>query len=665
MGKGEQFMTKGGKMGELMRSKDWSKTSLGSAEVWPQSLKAAVGIMLNANFPMFIWWGPDLICFYNDAYIPKLQENDKHPSTFGQPAKETWPEIWHNIKPIVDRVINGEEAIGIENQLTPIYRNANITPLYENDGAVSGIVVTVNDVTDEVETRIKVDEAEERLRLAAEATELSTWDLDLQTRSIIYSSRLIEIFGHPPGHVLTHQSMRDQIHPEDIHSIVEKAFDVALQTGQYKYEARVVKPNAEICWISTQGKVFFDGKGKPLKMIGTLRDITEAKEHQQELEESEQKFRLLADFMPQLIWTADPFGKLNYFNRAVFDYTGRNAQDLLAGEWLQIIHPDDRDENKISWKNALSNGTEFALEHRFLNHDGQYRWQLTRSIPQKDVAGNIQMWVGTSTDIHDQKTFLNELEHQVRERTNELEQKNRDLNKMNAELQSFAYVSSHDLQEPLRKIQTFASRILEKERANLTDTGKDYFGRIQQAANRMQTLIQDLLMYSRTNTTDRIFKETDLNEIVDEVRNEFKEGLLEKDATIEVEKLCAIRTIPFQFRQLMDNLVGNALKFSMPGRPLLLKIKSEIVPADEINVGFAQEEKQYCHISVSDNGIGFDPRYKDRIFEVFQRLHAKDEYSGTGIGLAIVKKIVENHNGVITATGEIDKGATFDIYIPV
>ena len=234
----------------------------------------------------------------------------------------------------------------------------------------------------------------------------------------------------------------------------------------------------------------------------------------------------------------------------------------------------------------------------------------------------------------------------------------------NNELLSFTYISSHDLQEPLRKIQIFAGHILGKENQNLSDTGKDYFQRIQSAAERMQRLIEDLLVFSRVNSAERIFTHTDLNIIIEEVKSELKDAIQKKRATIEVAEICPANIIRFQFHQLMHNLISNALKFSNPDIPPHIIIKSRIAKGSTLQNKKLSPEKDYCHISVKDNGIGFEPEFHDRIFEVFQRLHEKSEYTGTGIGLAIVQKIVDNHNGIITATSETDKGATFDIYIP-
>lgn len=234
----------------------------------------------------------------------------------------------------------------------------------------------------------------------------------------------------------------------------------------------------------------------------------------------------------------------------------------------------------------------------------------------------------------------------------------------NEELRAFNYISSHDLQEPLRKIQMFTTVMLESESQNLSDKGKHYLDRIQFSAARMQHLIEDLLAFSRISTMDHSFETTDLNEIVAEVIADLNDTILEKNAIIERLELCHAEIIPFQFRQLMYNLVSNALKFTQPGIPPYIVIASRIVKGSELDHEKLSTEKNYCHITVKDNGIGFEPQFKERIFELFQKLHSNELYKGTGIGLAIVKKIIDNHKGHIIATGELNKGARFDIYLP-
>ncbi|WP_296143602.1 ATP-binding protein [uncultured Flavobacterium sp.] len=260
-----------------------------------------------------------------------------------------------------------------------------------------------------------------------------------------------------------------------------------------------------------------------------------------------------------------------------------------------------------------------------------------------------------------QKIFTDLLEKEVQIRTRQLEENYHSLEKLNKELESFAYISSHDLQEPLRKIQTFVSVISEKELENLSEKGKEYFKRIQNSAERMQALINDLLAYSRTSVDERKFEITNFKKVVEQVMDDLKEELEEKNAKIEIQEMCESSIIPFQFRQLIYNIFSNALKFSRTGINPVITINCEIVDRE---TSFGHTEKQ-CHIKISDNGIGFDQKYGEKIFELFRSLHPKEEYNGTGIGLAIVKKIVENHGGTITASGKLQEGATFDIYLPV
>lgn len=270
------------------------------------------------------------------------------------------------------------------------------------------------------------------------------------------------------------------------------------------------------------------------------------------------------------------------------------------------------------------------------------------------------------------------LEEKVFQRTAELSeandllhQKNEVLKNMNTELESFTFISSHDLQEPLRKIRTFSNRIIENESAALSDIGKDDLSRMHNAATRMQILIDDLLAYSHTSMAEIKFQVSDLDMILAEVKEQFSDDLLDKNAVIESGPLGNAYINHSQFRQVMTNLISNALKYSDPARPPHISVHTRIADGSYFQnenpglpAGRLLLKKNYCHISFSDNGLGFDTQYKDKIFEIFQRLHVKEDFTGTGIGLAIVKKIVENHNGIITATGELGKGARFDIYIP-
>ncbi|MBC7536169.1 MAG: PAS domain S-box protein [Ferruginibacter sp.] len=396
----------------------------------------------------------------------------------------------------------------------------------------------------------------------------------------------------------------------------------------------------------------------------TYRDITQLKNAELALQKSEQHFRQMADLMPLKISNADLDGKFLYFNKCWLDYSGYSYEELKDFGYLKMMHPDEWAEFKTRSQKAAATGTVFQMEMRFMNKAGEYKWHLNITTPIKDENNNIKMWLGNTSEIQKQRELRMELENAVAERTRELAASNSELIKMNKELESFSYIASHDLQEPLRKIQSFSARLLELENEKLSDTGKDYFQRMQKAADRMQHLIQDLLAYSRSSTAEGNCERIHLSRIVEKVQEDIKEELEQKHGVIEVEELCEAFIIPFQFHQLLYNLISNSLKFSRKDIPPHIVIKSEIVAAEKLQLPMPGVSKEYCHISVVDNGIGFEPKFNERIFEIFQRLNGKTEFQGTGIGLAIVKKIVDNHHGIITASGELGKGARFDIYLP-
>ncbi|WP_207512984.1 hybrid sensor histidine kinase/response regulator [Longitalea luteola] len=285
---------------------------------------------------------------------------------------------------------------------------------------------------------------------------------------------------------------------------------------------------------------------------------------------------------------------------------------------------------------------------------------LTKPFSSKELISRIASQIKTQeirrealVDVAEQRKYARKLEDM-----------NRELIKINEELTSFAYVSSHDLQEPLRKIQMFSKRILEKEINSLSEEGKNFFLRMDNAANRMQLLINDLLTYSRTNTSQKQFQKTSLNDLIMDVKQELYERIMATDTIIECEPLPELEIIPFQFKQLFTNLLANSIKFAKPGERPHISITSSLVDGSQINYPTADKEKRYWHIAFADRGTGFDPQFNEQIFGLFQRLHGRKEYEGTGIGLAIAKKVVENHNGIITAEGKENAGATIHIYLP-
>lgn len=624
-----------------------------------------------APLGIVIFRGPqNVIDLANDSYLKLIDKTEKQ--FVGKPLFESLPEVEASMTPIIAEVYKtGNAFFGYELPFNLNRHGARETgyynfvyhPLTENN-AISGIMVVATEVTATVKAKHLIEENEEKLKLIIEASDLGVYDVNLKTSEIVASERCYKILGFSKKIPLLHPDIIVNLHPDDS-AIRKKAMQKAFAEGMLRYQARVLWQDQSIHWIDIKGKVFYDENAQPNRLLGTVRDITEERTFQQQLLEREEKFRLLADSMPQHVWTSDPDGNLNYWNQSVFDYSGLTLEQMLKDGWTQMVHPDDWEKNLEEWAKAIKTGEDFLIEHRFRKYDGNYRWQLSRAIPQKDADGNITMWVGSSTDIQEQKMFATELENMVKLRTNELEEKNIDLEKINKELQSFVYISSHDLQEPLRKIQTFSSRILETEYETLSGNAKKYFNRMQKSAFRMQNLIQDLITYSRTNVQELNFETVDLYGVIEEIKETLSEELEKSQVTFKLHNMCSIKVIPVQFMQIMHNLISNSIKFAKTDQPVVIEINCQRVVGKKTGIpSLSTEEDWYYHISYSDNGIGFEPQYRDKIFEVFQRLHSKDEYSGTGIGLAIVKKIIENHEGIIVAHGELNEGAKFDIYIP-
>ncbi|AWI26944.1 sensor histidine kinase [Flavobacterium pallidum] len=262
------------------------------------------------------------------------------------------------------------------------------------------------------------------------------------------------------------------------------------------------------------------------------------------------------------------------------------------------------------------------------------------------------------------KGNLEESKNELTQKNITLQGNNEQLEAVNKELEAFTYISSHDLQEPLRKIQTLISLVLEKESATLTDTGKNYLERIRNSSERMQDLIKDLLAYSRVTTEHFHVAQGNLNDIVNEVISDLEEELTAKNAVIEVQGEEKVFMIETQFRQLLTNLISNAVKFSRENITPRIVVENKTIKGTMVPFEKAIPEKNYSLITIRDNGIGFDMQYRDRIFEVFQRLYSSQQYAGTGIGLAIVKKIVENHSGFIAAESIEGEGTVFNVYLP-
>jgi PAS domain S-box-containing protein len=566
-------------------------------------------------------------------------------------------ELLLAIKPHIDLVLRGY-PVRFENKMRSTggvqYLDICLNPDINGD-QIKGFSIQINDITElkKAETALKdyVDTAAVSLHWV-NAEGIITWANQAELTMLGYEQQ--EYIGH---HIAGFHA--DQL---VINDILQR-----LTSGQtlHEYEAVLRRKDGSTRYVAINSSVLWD-EGKFVHTRCFTTDITEQKKTQLALKESEERYRSLLELLPVAVYTCDAAGYIQLYNQAAVKLWGREPQagkDMWCGSW-RIFDPSTGEPVSLDscpMAVTLKEGRPVVGQEIMIERpEGTRRIIAPYPSPIFDHAGKMTGAINMLIDITEQKQAA-----QRKEAQKALKEKNKELERMNQELSSFAYVSSHDLQEPLRKIQAFTSRILEIEEGNFSQKGLDYFNRIQGAASRMRILIEDLLTYSSTNTSERKFVLTDLNVLVDQAAGEFSEIIMTKKAMLQYDTLPRLRVIPFQFVQLITNLVGNALKFAKNDTAPLIIIKADLIKGNKIDSLLANAQKTYHHICFSDNGIGFDPQYSSRIFEVFQRLHNRKDYEGTGVGLAICKKIVDNHEGIITAEGKENQGAAFHIYLPV
>lgn len=377
------------------------------------------------------------------------------------------------------------------------------------------------------------------------------------------------------------------------------------------------------------------------RVVARCWDSLERARTLRSLQLSEQRLRFMAESMPQKIFSARATGEVDYVNPQWLEFTGRRLPELLDWGWLQFVHADDRAEHARRWQHSIATGEPFQLEHRFLRHDGVYRWHLTRAHAMRDPAGNVLMWIGSNTEIEEQKRAEEELELMVAERTVRLRE-------TIGELEAFSYSIAHDLRAPLRSLQGFSDILMTDHAEQLDAQGKGFLRRIGTAAGRMDKLIQDVLNYSRIVRAELPRERVDLEHLL--------RSIVETYPMFAPDKTDITLTGPFptvlgneaMLTQIFSNLLGNAVKFVAPG----------VMPRIHIS---AEAHERHVRVMVQDNGIGVPADQHKKIFEIFQQ--ATSAYGGTGIGLAIVKKAVERMGGQIGVSSEPGKGSTFWVEI--
>jgi len=344
-----------------------------------------------------------------------------------------------------------------------------------------------------------------------------------------------------------------------------------------------------------------------------------------------------------------------YWSRGMYSILGTEPEAMESSfdNFCKFILAEDREKVKSTIKKARENRSPYTIEFSLLDGKGIYKRVHAETHVKPDINGKVTEYSGVIKDITESYFYKKALEQKVNQ-----------LDKSNKNLQEFVYVASHDLQEPLRKISTFVERLKNRFEGALGQEGNMYVSRILNSSVNMQTLLEDLLNFSRLSVTEKEFEKVSLQDCMNTVLNDLEIKIEESRATVEVDTLPDIQAYPTQIRQLFSNLLNNAIKFRKPDHPPVIKISCSKAEQSEYPELSFVSGLRYIRLQFKDNGIGFEPEFSERIFMIFQRLNGKSEFAGSGIGLSICKKIVENHHGFIFATGVPDHGATFTVLLP-
>lgn len=589
---------------------------------------------------------PDLICtfdlegrftFANPALLNVWQKPldaiiGKNTFDLGYP-----PDLASRIQGEVQSVITTKRQI---KNLTPYMGGNGETRVYEyifspvltDDDSLEQVTCTGRDVTEARAAQDALKKSGERLILALSAGGgVGTWDWDVSADRVYCDARFAALFSLDPEEAAAGTpaaSFLNAIHQADRPTVDERLRQAMQKGGEFAAEYRVVKRDGVSIWIYARGRCHSDASGNPLRFPGVVFDVTERKMAEEALRESEAHLRALAESIPQMVWTADETGSIFWYNQRWYDYTGTTFEDMQGWGWQRVHDPDVLPEVLVKWKHAIATGEPFEMVFPLKGANGEFRSFLTRVKPVKGSDGKVSRWFGTNTDITDQR------------RTEE------ELRQVNRQLEEFAYVASHDLQEPIRMVNIYTQLILKEVGAENHPDLVQFGTFVRQGVKRMQTLIHDLLSFSRAVHTEEIAVGTaDLQAALSEAEAVLETRIAENGAEIKTSVLPVVRGETSQLAHVFENLLSNAIKYR----------KEDVAP--KIEVSCRQEGSQFI-IAVRDNGIGFEQRYAKRIFGLFKRLH-QDEIDGTGLGLAICQRIIERYGGRIWAESTPGEGATF------
>ena len=515
---------------------------------------------------------------------------------------------------------------------------------------------TVQDITAKKILELSLEESNLRYKMVSKATSDAIWDWDFTTNKAYWGEGFQTIFGYDPVEIQFEETFWEKnIHPEDRERVTSN-IEEAIKSNQsiWSIEYRFRRADGTYAYVLDKGFFIRDEDGKALKLAGGIQDITPRKKAEEALRISNERYDIVAKATNDSVWDWDLIK--NYVVRpaktleSVLGY--RDIQPLEVDSfWHNHVHPEDW--KRISERRDLlfkdPNENYWEDEYRFLKPDGSYATIYDRSYIIRNKKGKAVRMIGASRDI----SKLKESELQLKLLNEQLEARAKELVASNQELEQFAYVASHDLQEPLRMVSSFLTQIEKKYNDILDEKGKTYIHFAVDGATRMRQMILDLLEFSRAGRNVDKPQEVDLNTVVKDILNLHQKQLEETKAKIKISDLPTLAVPKAGIRQVFQNLISNSLKYNQLAKGVIPKIS---ICAKDMN--------SHWQFEIKDNGIGIEPQYYEKIFVIFQRLHDRSKYSGTGIGLAITKKIIENMEGKIWIDSEIGKGTTFFFTIP-
>lgn len=669
------FFSGGGEMGSLIRAKDWSKSPLGNPAEWPESLQTTVAIMLNNPFGMYIAWGDEYTQLYNDGYRPILGAA-KHPAALGISTRETFKEVWHIIGDMFDGVMKGK-AVGFPDFMLPLERNGYVeecyfdfaySPIKKNDGKVGGVLVTVIETTDKKKAVDALKASEERFRAMADNIPNLAWMANADGWIYWYNKKWYDYTGTTPDQ-MEGWGWQSVHHPKEL-PLVLKNWKRSLETEEpFEMTFPLRGADGAFRFFLTRVLPVRNNDGKIYKWFGSSTDITERIEAAGKLKESEQNLRNTITQAPvaMCILKGDDF-VVDLANTLMIELWGKQPEHVLGKPIFDGL-PEAKDQGlEALVEGVYKTGKTFLAYGRPVNlpRNGVIETTYINFVYEayRGESGAITGVIAVAVDVTEQVVANQKIESEVIKRTSELAETNHKLQKSNAELAQFAYIASHDLQEPLRKISNFAN-LLDNKLTTVDEQSKKYIQKIQVSTERMTTLIRDVLAYSELVKVQENFEIINLNKVIESILPDFELAIEEKNAAIVVDTLPEIEAISLQMSQLFSNLLSNSLKYASTDKKLAIKISASLLNKNEKKEASLDPSIAFCKIQFTDNGIGFSKEHVDKVFQIFQRLHGKSEYAGTGIGLSICKKIAQNHQGDINALGSSGKGAIFNVILPL